>query len=71
MIGSLDFIRTGKAGTVGDVSNFINDFCVSAGIDLRFAEIAKMHVEKNLAIDAFLKDKQTNMESFASIFRLR
>lgn len=71
VIGSLDFIRTGKAGTVGDVSNFINDFCVSAGIDLRFAEIAKMHVEKNLAIDAFLKDKQTNMESFASIFRLR
>lgn len=71
VIGSLDFIRTGKAGTVGDVSNFINDFCVSAGIDLRFAEIVKMHVEKNLAIDAFLKDKQTNMESFASIFRLR
>lgn len=70
IIGSLDFIRSGAANSANDVTKQIINFCNGTNIDLRFVNLIQMHVEKNLAIDTFLKEKQSNLQTFAKIFKI-
>lgn len=70
IIGSLDFIRSGAANSANEVTKQIINFCNGANIDLRFVNLIQMHVEKNLAIDTFLKEKQSNLQTFAKIFKI-